>query len=218
MKNFVSVLITFLIITGCATQGTINKPFKKAVLAGMVYDKDNNVVANAAIFLDEVLKGYTDINGRFYLHDTSSGTYKIHVEKKDYETLEKEFDFINRSQVLHLTVISSRQLLDLSQEAMKQRNWKLANQYLDRAEAILTDDVEIAYERALIHYMRHQYSEAESLLLSLLVQYDEVPYIYLLLADIYQYHYEDLDKARQHLAKYLEYRADSEVESRLKEL
>ena len=65
---------------------------------------------------------------------------------------------------------------------------------------------------------KSNFSKAIKILNELTVYGDNNPYIYLFLADIYEYNLKDIENAKNYLNKYLEISFEPDIEKRYKKL
>jgi tetratricopeptide (TPR) repeat protein len=223
MKNrFIQAIaggIFLLALLSCATE-TRKTPyeFKNAPLIGMVYDRENKPCAGASVFIDEIEKASTDINGRFAVPGLSRGTHTVAVKKEGYEKEEFTFEFLSRSQVVYLRVYSFDQLLDEAEDAIAERSWAEAADLIERANAVKPDDPVGLYLEAVLFNEQKQYHEAKGRLERILsLGYNEL-YVYLALADIHQYGLDDQEAAAGYLEEYLALKDDDNIRDRLEEL
>ena len=213
---FCCITVSLLSVTSCLTKREVRlREFSEAPLFGMVYDNDHQPCSGALLFVDGEKGPSTDINGRFVIGSLSRGTHRVQVQKEGFEELEVFVDFLNKSQVLYLRVISFNQLLrEVEQMLMKKRLLE-TEELLARAEAIYADDPVALYLKVLYLLEIEEPREAVRVLETVLQKGYREPVVYLSLADIYQYRLEDTEKAASQLQEYLKIQKDSEVQQRL---
>lgn len=211
-----SLLLTFasLLFISCASVKT-----EKTAFNGMIYDGNNEPVAGVQISIDDKQKTVSDMYGRFYIENLSiSNEYKLTASKKDYETITLSFEFQNITEVAYLTMYSATQLLDEAEKALQENNIENAQSFLTRAETCSGKTLSSQYFQAIIYYKKSNFSEAIKILNELTVYGDNNPYIYLFLADIYEYNLKDIENAKNYLNKYLEISFEPDIEKRYKKL
>ena len=217
MKSIGCLLFSALVLASCATNAGVLE-FDSAPLFGMIYDDDNQPCSGATLTLDGHAGPVSDIRGRFVLPDLSRGSHVLSVKKEGFETLEMTFDFLNRTDVLYLRVVSFTQLLSKAEQALRDRKWDQAEAYLGRAEKLDSKNSVYLYLRAIDMYKTAKFPQAIDALNAIVAKGDTDPYVYLFLADIYQKDLNDSAKAAESLQAYLSKRDDPDVEKRLQEL
>ncbi len=181
----------------------------------MVYNYDNQPCSGALVMIDENEGPRTDINGRFVIQSVSKGKHQITVTKDGYEKLDFSFEFLNKSQVLYLRMISFNQLLNEIEKSIENRNWKEGEKLIERAEKMKENDPVELYLKAILLKEKGDVEDSVDTLLNILdLGYNE-PYVYLALADIYQYRLNNPAEAIKYIEEYLKLKRNSEVQERL---
>ena len=212
-------IVSPMLFYSCATKRVENPyEFSAAPVLGMVYDRENKPCGGAAIFIDGVESASTDINGRFVVASLSRGKHTVLAKKHGYEELIFTFEFLNRSQVLYIRVFSLAQLLSEAERAIAERSWEEAERFIERAERIEKDDPVGLYLKAVLFRERGRFDDAVSALGRIIDLGFKEPYVYLALADIFQYDLNDMQKAAEALEKYLDMKEDSDIRDRLEDL
>jgi hypothetical protein len=241
MKPRILVMICILccLLNGCESL----KKEKLPDFNGMIYNLDNEPVSGVKISVEHrTLKGTEDTTENqlllsspyeyVYMYDVQSDiyghftlgemlkdeTYRISFSKKNYENKSIEITYSNSTQVLYVQLCSGDQFINLAEEQLKINNYTGAIVYLDRASAVESNQVLISYLRAIIEYQQKHYIQATDILNKLIDDGIQEAYIYLFLADIYQYDLHDTEKAEHNLYLYLERTYDPDTEKRLGEL
>ena len=211
--------IFLLAFLSCATD-TRKTPydFSQATLIGMVYDRENKPCAGASVFIDDIEKASTDINGRFAVFALPRGSHVIRVKKQGCEEAEVTFEFLNRSQVVYLRVYSFHQLLDEAETAIAERSWVEAENLIGRANSVRRDDPVGLYLEAVLYKEQKKFHEAVEKLERIIDLGCYEPYVYLALADIHQYGLDDPETAARYLEEFLVLKEDGDVRDRLAEL
>ena len=204
-----------LLLFSCATKKDTIKEFETAPLFGMVYDYDNKPCSDAKVLIDGKEGPFTDINGRFVVQSLSRGKHSIIIKKEQYEDALVSFNFLNKSQVLYVRMISFDQLLKETEKAIAIGKWKEVESLFERAEKIKKDDPVAEYLKAIYFKEKGEIEKAEDILLEIIGKGHKLPYVYLSLADIYQYYLDDPTKAAENLEQYLKLEANHEVQKRL---
>ena len=217
MKTTAAVIVvSALLLASCATASNQNPlHFESAPLFGMIYDLDNKACAGISLTLDGTQKATSDIDGRFVLLALKPGTHSVTASGTDYETVQLSFNFVNQTQVLYQKLISFDQLLSQAQDALGQKKWRDAEALLKRAASIHDTNTVLVYLRSILDYQQGDAASAASRLESLTSGGTTIPYVYLFLADLYEYSLGKPELAAKALAKYLEQNDDPDVRRRL---
>jgi tetratricopeptide (TPR) repeat protein len=185
----------------------------------MIYDRDNRPVHNAAVYVNGQYLAASDIQGHFAISGMKPTlTYTIAVRKPGYEAVEMDIAYTESSYVLYVHILSAEQLVTEAELAIRGDDWGAAESYLDRAKQAGGAEVPILYLSAILEFRREQYPEALRMLTALIEKEKGSPYLYLFIADLYQYYADAPEEARFYLNKFLALRYDPEVERRLAEL
>jgi tetratricopeptide (TPR) repeat protein len=215
----VIVLLAFTPLAGClSTAAHQPQDFAEAPLYGMVYDYDNLSCAEAIVIVDEKEEARSDINGRFVVTTLPRGHHQVIVRKDGYEDCRIGFEFLNRTQVLYVRIISASQLMRQVEGALEQKDLARARQLLDRTLAVAPKNPVARYLLAVYLLQDKHPDEAVALLLGILDEGYRDPTLYLTLADLYQYSIDDPKQARTYLEKYLQLRQDPGIQRRLEAL
>lgn len=208
-----------LLLFSCKTVSNENQlRFESAPLFGMIYDVDNKGCAGVSLLLDGAQKSTSDINGRFVLVGVKQGPHSMKASAEDHETLEVRFNFENQTQVLYLKIVSFDQLLTQAQDALDKRKWSDADSLLRRAAAIHSTNVVLVYLQAILAYQQGDFPGAASRLQSLVSGGNAISYVYLFLADLYQYDLAMPELAQKALNEFLKQEDNPDVRKRLDEM
>lgn len=215
-KNIIALILLIFILASCSTVKEEDVlSFEKSSLFGMIYDYDNCPVPAAEITVDGDKVPATDINGRFIIPNLTRGSHLIVVKKDGYEEFSERIDFLNKTQVLYLKIPSVKQLIDIMDSAIESMEWSLAEETIKRIETVDENDAIFIYFKTVFLYRTKCYEEAVKSLLELdQLGYKEA-YIYIFLADIYQYNLNNNKAAKENLEKYLKLKNGPEAEKRL---
>jgi tetratricopeptide (TPR) repeat protein len=192
--------------------------FETSSLFGMIYDYDNRPCTEVQISIDGREGPTSDINGRFIIQSLARGEHQMRFTKDGFETESLRFNFLNRNQVLYVRMISFGQLLEEAETALALQQWEEANDFIRRAENIKAGDPLARYLYAILLKERGRAREAADVLRGILGAGFTGPYVYLALADIYQYQLHDLEEAAGYLRDYLNIESNREAQKRLEEL
>jgi len=209
-------LLSLLPLVSCVTYREKRlREFTSSPLMGVVYDAEQKPCVAALITVDGREGPSTDINGRFLIDALARGNHRIGVQKEGYEPLEVPISFLDRTQVLYLSVVSLGQLLSEAEEALDRQKLGEADGLLRRAEALDPEDPVGLYLRAVYFSREGQPEQAVPLLERILVKDPRQPAVLLTLADLYQYRIKDAPKAVALLREYLTLDNNPEIRSRL---
>ena len=210
------IFLTALFLTSCATASNQDPlKFETAPLFGMIYDLDNKACAGISLELDGTQKTTSDIDGRFVLVALTRGAHILIATGADFEKVDLSFSFLNQSQVLYVKMVSFDQLLAQAQDALDRHKWQDAQSLLERAAAIHHSDTVLVYLRAILQYQQGDAAGAAARLESLVAAGSTIPYVYLFLADLYQYSLGKPELAARPLARYLDQNDDPDARKRL---
>ena len=145
------------------------------------------------------------------------GGHAIRASEADHETLDISFKFENRTQVLYLNDFL-RSASHAGAGRAGQETWEESETLLKRAAAVHATNIVMVYMQAILDYRRGDYSEAASQLESLLSGGSSVTYVYLFLADLYQYNLGRPELARKALTDYLRQSDNPDVRKRLDDM
>jgi hypothetical protein len=205
-----------LFLLSCATASNQDPlHFESAPLFGMIYDLDNKPCPGISLTMDGTQKATSDIDGRFVLLALKPGPHAVTASGADYETVQLSFNFVNQTQVLYVKLVSFDQLLAQAQDALGQKKWRDAESLLKRAAAIHDTNTVLVYLRAILDYQQGDAASAASRLEALTSGGTSIPYVYLFLADLYQYSLDKPLSAQKVLTDYLKQNDDSDVRKRL---
>jgi predicted Zn-dependent protease len=211
------IAIITVMLFSCASGPVIRH--KTQALYGMIYDRDNRPVTNAAVYVNGKYQVSSDINGHFTIPDMKPKlSYSVSVEKQNYKTITLTISYMDPSYILYIHMPSGDQLLSEAESAIKEKNWQQAESLLEEAGKAGVDEVSLEFLRAVLAYSREQYDDALEILLELTVIEKNAPYLYLFIADIYQYKTSNPGKSRDYLERFLELSRNEDVEARLKVL
>jgi hypothetical protein len=217
--GFTSALVVALLGVSCASQHAHDGlAFDAAPLFGMVYDEENQPCAGVRLSVDGREGPMSDVRGRFVVPDLARGEHGLVARKDGYEDLTVSIAFLERTDVLHLRMISFDQLLGMAQEALQDARFGAAEAYLVRAERLDPVDAVLRYLFALHAWKTGQFVAAVGHLNAIVSAGGKQPAVLLFLADLYERNLGDREKAIESLEAYLVLRSDPDAERRLKAL
>jgi tetratricopeptide (TPR) repeat protein len=215
--QFIAISCIVTAMMSCAS-GPVAKN-KSQALYGMIYDRDNRPVHNAEIYVNGKYMVSSDIQGHFTISQIRPKLqYILLVKKQNYEEVQMEISNTDPADVLYVRMMSGDQFLMEAEQALKAKNWSDTEALLARAQQAGADGTSVQYLQAILCFYRERYGEALLLLNGLTEKIKNAPYLYLFIADIYQYRLGNPEQARVYLRQFLEIRHDIEVRNRLRAL
>ncbi len=216
----VLILAACLVLACSCNTYLSTKPeeFASADLFGMIYDHHNQACPGVRVSIDGAAGPLSDVNGRFTLPNISRGRHAISVKKESFEEASFDIEYLSRTQVVYLKIISFSQILELAENALTERKLAEAGSFLARAEKIDDDNPLLLYLKAVLELKRGRPTDALALLLSIIEHQTAEPHVYLTLADIYEYDLKDSPKAVSYLKKFAQAVQNDEVQARIKRL
>lgn len=206
------------ILGSCKTSSENSvEDFKTGDFLGVVYDSRNRPCRGAVITIlrgRKELSFRTDINGRFIITDLPRGEHVINISKEGFESQEVTLDYTSRKQVLYTSLVSQETLLDWTETALDELEWGAAEGYLDRARRVDSGSSRLLSLEGAFHYQNRRFEDALDRWNALLEKGHRDPFLFLMIADTYQYGLERPEEALEWLNRYLESREDESVRER----
>jgi hypothetical protein len=219
MKRHHCFLIISAVVLLCSCASGPKTKHKSQALYGMIYDRDNRPVSGANIYVNGKYRASSDIQGHFSINPIKPrAQYAIRVVKPVWEKIETTISFMDPSHVLYLHMFSGDQLLAEAAAAIGNKNRDDAEAFLSRALSAGAETLSAEYLRAILARSWGQYGEAYSILKKLTETETNIPYLWLFLADLCQYHLDSREEAGEYLMNFLALRHDADTEQRLEEL
>ncbi|QEN04215.1 carboxypeptidase regulatory-like domain-containing protein [Thiospirochaeta perfilievii] len=214
-------LVIVIIILGsisCVSNNNRSSTLSNSLL-GILYDNDNNPLNNIDLeFINselETVTTTTDIDGKFFIPELEFGKYKIIIRNKIMnQTVEIEHYSIENILILRVKTITDL-ILDL-EVCLEKSDFDRSKLLISKIEEIDKDNEFFIYLKGIYHYKIDEMDQSETLLLTL--EGRDYAYVYLLLADIYQYHKSTPNRAIYYLKKFLNIEQDKIIYKRLEEL
>jgi tetratricopeptide (TPR) repeat protein len=214
--RFLSFGIILTVLFSCASS-----PAKKPSqgLYGMIYDGNNRPVKEVKVYVGNAFSAVSDIHGHFSLANLKTGkNYRIRACKENYEEAGIDVYYADPSMVLYISMSHRDQLLGQAEQALRDKDWALAESLLSRADAAGGPYSPTQYLRGILAFHRGEYDAALGILLKLGETEKNAPYLWLFIADLYQYHLGDKEQAAAFLNKFLEAKYDAGLAARVREL
>lgn len=161
MKRFALLCFFCFLFLGC-------KSTPKAdgnLLNGMIYDEENEPVANVVISVNDESITSSDVNGHFLLKKSfAEKNIKILCSKKDYETVIFECELLTVPQVVYIKMYSFNQLLALAEKDLLDSKFEEAETTLERAEHVKPNQITTQFLKAVCLYKQGDSEKALSIL------------------------------------------------------
>jgi tetratricopeptide (TPR) repeat protein len=185
----------------------------------MIYDEENRPVNNAQVYVDGHYRASSDIHGHFNIQGLKNKkNYTIEINKPGYEHLKTAITYTGPTYILYLRLISADQLLAKAEELLRKKDLIEVKSFLQRASDAGGSHVSIQYLRAILEFYNEQYQNALDILKELVEVEKTSPFLYLFIADLYQYYTDSPETAEFWLAQSLVLNYDPGVEQRLRDL
>jgi len=149
----------------------------------MIYDFDNTPVNGVLVYINNKKVVDSDIQGRFILDSMKKGEYSIKLTKRGYETFEEKFSF-DPLQVLYFKMINTEQLITLAETALDNKEFAVAENYINRALQIEPSRPDILFLKSVCYYLQDRNKEAVEILENLIKSNNNNPSISQLLERI----------------------------------
>ena len=150
-------LICIFLLLSCKTA---EFSLKTLDVNGMVYDFSNRPVAHCQIIIGGNYKTSTDINGRFSFSGIPVGAYVISGEKRGFESYYDTISVRERGQIVYFRIPSQNQLLLLADEALTVNDFEMAEEMLERAYWIDSNNIEMLFYYAVLKFKQHRHEDA----------------------------------------------------------
>lgn len=158
MKRVLPLCLFIVLLVSCKTVPKNDGN----LLNGMIYDEENEPVANAMIFIDGEYLTSSDVAGHFILNKNFKGNnIKILCSKKGYEDVGIECELLSVPQLVYIKMSSFYQLLSLAEREILDNRIEDAKQTLERAEAVNPEQITTRYLRAICFYKQRDFKKAQ---------------------------------------------------------
>jgi len=215
-NSFIIVLLLPLVLSCSTTVVDDFSSFKRATLMGMVYSSRSIPCAGAVLRVNDEKRTYTaDINGRFVIPDLKRGRHLLDVANDGHEPEVITLDFSDRRQILYIRLISNESLLSWAEEALDELRWKEAEDFIMRSLAIEPENTQALTLLGALYYRTERFEDSLEQWHTLIEKGHRSPYLYLLIANTYEYGLESPKEALPWLERYLESHEAPEVRARL---
>lgn len=207
------LIIFVVIIAGCKSTDLEN-PGESTSLLGVVFDKRSNPVKNASLTIksleDEILFTMnTDIDGQFFIPELQFGNYIVEIRAKRSAFTVIEIEHFDIENILVIRLPTFQDLISDLENSLRTDDIVASEKQISDLDSIDDKDIYYNYLKAIFLVKIEMYVEAKDLLLS--IEDENYSYIYLLLADIYEYHLDNKLAAIKYLKRFNnnEYNEDS---------
>lgn len=178
MKQVLPICLLIVLLFSCKSVPKVDGN----LLNGMIYDEENEPVANVMISVDGKYLTSSDVDGHFILNKELNGNnIKIICSKKEYEDVEIECELLSVPQLVYIKMSSFYQLLSLAEREILDNRIDDAQKTLERAEAVNPEQITTRYLRAVCFYKQ---SDLENALLELEKIKTENKFVELLREDV----------------------------------
>lgn len=209
-KTFLCVFFV-LLLCGCKSN-----QLKQPSLQGMIYNDSNEPVSDVRIYLKDSQIAISDIYGHFSLSTLDYGnSYELVFKKENYESITMSFSYLNPTQVIYVKIYSAKELLATAEKYVNQKKYDEALDILDRATVAEGPFLSINYLKSVIFYLKKDYESALKIANKILDSGYKDFYVYLLIADIYEYGLDNLQKSKEYLKEALSISYSPEVQERI---
>jgi len=213
-RNLFFVMLLAGTFFSCLSNSKLDSDFVTAALMGKITDMDNQPCSNVTVTIDNSMYSISDINGSFYFNAVTRGVHTFKFSKPGYKEEFRDYDFLNISQVIYQKMISLEQILSAIETALDEKKFSLVQDYLIEGEKIDDKNPILNYLYGVFYFKAARYDLAIAKLEELLkAGYDEA-FLYLTLADLYEYHKGDLVSAHNYILKYMESVDDNLITAR----
>ncbi|CAD7837555.1 hypothetical protein S1OALGB6SA_870 [Olavius algarvensis spirochete endosymbiont] len=216
-ENCLIIALLLLLIFSCeSTLVDEFSVFEEATLMGMVYNSRSSPCVGAALRVDDEKGVYTsDINGRFVIPKLKRGRHLIHISNDGHEPEVVTLNFSDRRQILYIRLTSNESLLDWAEEALDELRWEEAEDFIMRSLAVEPEGTRAITLLGALYYRTEEFEDSLKQWQLLIEKGHRSPYLYLLIANTYEYGLESPEEARPWLERYLENHEAPEVRARL---
>ncbi len=174
MKKLIILIAWAAVLPGCTSSGTPQSSnFTKAPLLGIVYTMEGTPLVGVEICVDDTVTALSDTGGRFVIPPAEKGVHYFTFKKEGYETLNKELNFTDPSQMIYSRLTSMNNLITELTRALKNKQMKAAESLLTRASVIDPDSKKIKYLKAVYFVKKGKYPDASSLIEELIRIYPQ---------------------------------------------
>lgn len=211
MKRFFLFLFVIVLISSCKSN-QVTAPS----IQGMIYNDNNEPVSDVRIHIDNKQVAISDIYGHFTLSHLDYGeTYTLSFIKENYESVKIDLSYLNHTQVIYVHMFSAKELLAKAEDKVKQKDYNEALALLERSSNTGGNFLSINYLTSVIYYIKKDHEKALNIAQEILNLGYKDFYVYLLLADIYEYGLNDIEKAQEYLKTALSISYDPVIQKRI---
>jgi len=166
----------------------------------------------------QVFKAQSDITGKALISELPFGSYRVHMEKRGYESLDFSIELKNTDQAVYGKLYSREQLLDKARLALKDQHWEECLHFLDRVEAIgILPDWEHLFLKSILYWKQGHWKDAIALLEA--QDMEQLPAeILVFYADLQQFEAQNPEAAAAPLSRALEKEYREEWKIRLDQI
>ncbi|MFW5800930.1 MAG: hypothetical protein ACOCVC_02765 [Spirochaeta sp.] len=174
IKKIIS-LCCIIFASGCSTTPEDPRDFSAAPLHGMIYNSNGHGIFAAQLVLHDSTGDfreiYSDIQGRFSFPHVPRGRLQLSITHPEYEEHSHTFDFLDRTQILYLKLISWMDLIGVWKAAVTEERSQQADILLGRIRQAGCPPEVYTAAQAVHAYRRGETESAYELLDSLSDEY-----------------------------------------------
>ena len=222
MKKSLIITTLILLVLSCKTTQVKDESLSNSLL-GVVYDNKSNPIQGSQLIFKQVdskfeLRVSSDIDGKFFIPELEFGSYILNISAKNCTPTTLNIDHFDIENVLIIKISTFEDIITELKENIVTKDLTLAKANIDKLEDINPKDVYFSYLKSIYYIEGDDYINSEKILLNLISRTNNDPYVNLLLADLYQYHIKDNNKAIKYLTYFLNKEYTEKETLRLKEL
>lgn len=164
----IKISIIIVLVTGCSSVWSKKYKDDAGVMYGMIYDGNEEGVPAVSVKVNGWLKAVSDGQGRFilkflYADIKDKKEHRIELEKEGYEKV-KEVFYYEPMSLLHIRMESGEDILKEAESLIDEKEYRKAEEFIDRAVKIEEYRDEGFYLKAVIKYKEGKKEEAAELL------------------------------------------------------
>jgi len=176
LKKAIIILIGIILLASCQSGKPLKRVKNDNFMFAMIYDHDNTPVSAVSVSINGKRITDSDIQGRFILDNMKKGDYNVKLVKRGYETLEDTFTF-DPMNVLYFKMINSSQLVTLAESALDNREFIIAENFINRALVLEPNRPDILFLKGITCHLQGKNEEALLILENLIKTGNTNPFI-----------------------------------------
>ncbi|MCL2128900.1 MAG: tetratricopeptide repeat protein [Treponema sp.] len=159
--------VLLLLLSSCKTTQSKRAMNNPGIIYAMVYDGNYKPISGVSVLINDKKITESDIQGRVVFDMNKTADYTITLEKKGYESITEtiKYDPLN---ALYFKMIDTVELTNLADNAIEQKNYIAAHEYLDRALALDPSLPDALFLKSIVFYLQNKNNEAMLILENLM--------------------------------------------------